>query len=70
MLLDPENLMLVIDEIGCVVEQSHTEPFHLVPILDLTMSDRVVQPIAGPASGSQGLISNEEVKVLCPSFGG
>jgi hypothetical protein len=40
------------------------EPLHMVPILHLTMSNRVVYTIAWTRSSDQSLISNEEVQVF------
>jgi hypothetical protein len=40
------------------------ESFHVVPILDLTVSNGVVDTIAGAISSGQSLIANEEIQVL------
>jgi hypothetical protein len=44
------------------------EPLHMVPILYLPMSDRVVYPVSWSGSCCKRLISNEEVEVLCASL--
>lgn len=46
------------------------EPLHVIPILNLTMTDRVVDAISGTAGGCKSLVADEEVKILCPPFSG
>lgn len=40
------------------------ESLHVVPVLDLTMTDGVVDPIARSVARSQSLITDEEVQIL------
>ena len=44
-------------------------PLHVVPVLNLTMANGVVDAIARGLSIGNSLISNEEVKIFYPSFG-
>jgi hypothetical protein len=44
------------------------ESLHVVPILHLPMSDRVVYPVSWPSSCCKCFISNEEVEVLSASL--
>ena len=40
------------------------EPLHMIPVLDLTMANRVVDRISGTVGRCQSFIANEEVQVL------
>jgi len=44
------------------------ESLHVVPILHLPMSDRVVYSVSWPSSCCKRFISNEEIEVLGASF--
>jgi hypothetical protein len=44
------------------------EAFHMIPILNLTMSYGIVDTIAWVIACCKCFVSNEEVQVLCPSF--
>ena len=41
---------------------------HLIPILDLAMSDRVGDAVARIVASRKSLITNEEVQIFCTSF--
>lgn len=40
------------------------EPFHRIPILNLTVSDGIVDTIPGPIGGRQSFVANEEIQVF------
>ena len=44
-------------------------PLHVVPVVNLSMANGVVDAIARGLSIGNSLISNEEVKIFYPSFG-
>jgi len=46
------------------------EPLHMVPVLNLTMTDRIVDAVSGIVGNSKSLIADEEVQVLRPPLGG
>lgn len=46
------------------------EPLHVIPVLDLTMANGVVDSITGPVGRCQSFIANEEVQVLCTTLRG
>lgn len=42
----------------------------MVPVLNLTMTDRIVDAVSGIVGNSKSLIADEEVQVLRPPLGG
>lgn len=40
------------------------ETLHVIPVLDLSVTNRVVHTVSGTVASSQRLIANEEVQVL------
>ena len=41
------------------------EPLHVVPVLHLSMSDRVTNTISRVVAGYQGFVADEEIKIFC-----
>ena len=44
--------------------------FHVVPVLDHAVADRVVDAIAGRLGIREGFVANEEIEVFDAAFGG
>jgi hypothetical protein len=44
------------------------EPFHIVPVLDLSVSDGIVDAVAGTSRRSECFVSNKEVQIFSATF--
>jgi hypothetical protein len=44
------------------------ETFHMVPVFNLSVADRVVDAIAWTTACSQGFIADKEIQVLCTTL--
>lgn len=45
------------------------ESFHMVPVLNLSVSDRVVNAVSWATARSQRFVADKEIQVLCATLG-